>query len=86
MFLDQHRVTQITPGDVVTVVTERGSFRAGSVVLAVGPWAPSLCSSLGLHLPLEVHVYVCENIDAKGTVQRAPHMHVIFCILPFKRP
>ena len=52
--LDCHQVTEIIPGDSVTVVTNRGSFKTRNVVIAAGPWAPTLCSSIGLHLPLKV--------------------------------
>ena len=52
--LDNHQVTEIIPGDIVTVVTNRGTFKAKNVVLAAGPWAPALCRSIGIHLPLKV--------------------------------
>ena len=52
--LDNHKVTEIIPGDVVTVVTNRGTFKTKNVVIAAGPWAPALCSSIGIQLPLEV--------------------------------
>ena len=52
--LDRHQVTEIVPGDLVTVVTNRGHFKAKSVVIAAGTWAPALCTSIGVHLPFEV--------------------------------
>ncbi|CAI8021713.1 Peroxisomal sarcosine oxidase [Geodia barretti] len=52
--LDNHQVTEIIPGDRVTVVTNRGSFKANNVVIAAGPWAPALCSSIGVDLPFKV--------------------------------
>ena len=57
LFLDNHRVTKIIPGDLVTIETNKGTFKARNVVIAAGPWAPTLCSSLGLHLPLKVLYY-----------------------------
>ena len=57
--LDNHKVTEIIPGDVVTVVTDRGTFKAKNVVIAAGPWAPALCSSIGVHLPFKVHCTSC---------------------------
>ncbi len=38
-------------GRVSTVVTERGSIKAGSVVLAGGAWSRHFCDSLGISLP-----------------------------------
>ena len=52
--LDRHQVTEIVPGDIVTVVTNRGIFKTKNLVIAAGPWAPPLCSSIGIHLPFEV--------------------------------
>lgn len=54
--LDNHQVTEIIPGDIVTVVTNRGSFRAKNVVIAAGPWASTLCSSIGVDLPFRVRL------------------------------
>jgi sarcosine oxidase/L-pipecolate oxidase len=64
--LEGHRVREIVPGDVVTLVTDRGSFKTRNVVIAAGPWAPALCSSIGLHLPfktkrIEVLYWKVEN-------------------------
>jgi glycine/D-amino acid oxidase-like deaminating enzyme len=64
--LEGHRVREIIPGDVVTLVTDRGSFKTRNVVIAAGPWAPALCSSIGLHLPfktkrIEVLYWKVEN-------------------------
>lgn len=57
--LENHKVTEIIPGDVVTVVTNRGTFKAKNIVIAAGPWAPALCSSIGVHLPFKVYCIVC---------------------------
>jgi len=38
-------------GRVSTVVTERGSIKVGSVVLAGGAWSRHFCDSLGISLP-----------------------------------
>ena len=60
--LDRHEVTEIIPGDIVTVVTNRGLFKANNVVIAAGPWAPALCSSIGVHLPFKVSYYYCAYV------------------------
>ena len=36
MLLDNHRVTEIIPGDPITVVTEKGEFRTETLVIAAG--------------------------------------------------
>ena len=36
MLLDRHRVTEIIPGDPITVVTEKGEFRTETLVITAG--------------------------------------------------
>jgi monomeric sarcosine oxidase len=47
------KVVEILPGEPATIVTERASYTADSVVLAAGAWSGQLLRSLGLDLPLE---------------------------------
>ena len=60
VLLDNHCVTDILPGDRVTVRTNRGDFLSQKVIITAGGWAPKLLSKLGVELPLEVcDVSVC---------------------------
>ena len=36
MILDNHRVTEVIPGDPITVVTEKGTFRTQTLVITAG--------------------------------------------------
>ena len=55
VFLDEHPVTEIVPGDdVVTIKTTRGTFRTKKLVITVGSWAPDLLRTLGVEAPLKV--------------------------------
>ena len=56
--LDEHKVTEIVPGQVVTVRTAKGSFRTKKLVITVGPWAPKLLKTIGVELPFEVGVVI----------------------------
>jgi sarcosine oxidase/L-pipecolate oxidase len=51
---DNHRVTRITPGDVITVETERGDFKCNNLILTTGAWTNKLTQPIGLSLPLKV--------------------------------
>ena len=44
----------IEDGRAVGVATSEGEFRAPNVVLATGPWTPTLLAELGVKLPLRV--------------------------------
>ncbi len=52
--MDNHQVTDILPGPVVTVVTNRGTFRSRKVVVTAGAWTGTLMAKLGVELPLKV--------------------------------
>ena len=54
MIKDYHKVTEIIPGDVVTVKTNKGSFEARKVVITAGPWGPGMVKKLGIELPFKV--------------------------------
>ncbi|XP_067422010.1 peroxisomal sarcosine oxidase [Emydura macquarii macquarii] len=57
---DGEKVTDITPGVVVTVTTSRGVYRAKTLVITAGPWANKLLAPLGLRLPLQtLRINVC---------------------------
>ena len=51
---DEERVTSVIPGDIITVVTNKGQHKTRRLTLAVGPWASKMLRPLGLDFPLEV--------------------------------
>ena len=53
--LDQHKVTEIHPGPVITVVTSKATFRSRKLVITAGPWTPALVGKLGVELPFKVN-------------------------------
>ena len=53
-FQDTTVVEQIIPGETVTIKTNRGEFKAKSIIIAAGSFTSKLTNSLGLHLPLTV--------------------------------
>ena len=53
---DNEKVTEIIPGNVVTVQTNKGQYRAKSLILTVGPWASEVLRPLGLNPPLKVGI------------------------------
>ena len=52
-------VTDITPDPVVTVVTNKATFKAKQLVITAGAWAPTLLKKLGIHLPFKVIIRLC---------------------------
>ena len=52
-------VTDITPGPVVTLVTNKATFKAKHLVITAGAWAPTLLKELGIHLPFKVIIRSC---------------------------
>lgn len=54
VFLDENPVTQVIPGQVITIRTAKGTFRTKKLVITAGAWAPSLLKTLGVELPLQV--------------------------------
>ncbi|XP_072527705.1 peroxisomal sarcosine oxidase-like [Salminus brasiliensis] len=57
---DGEKVVEIVPGNVVTVKTGSGMYRARSLVITAGPWANPLLMHTGLRLPLKVlKINVC---------------------------
>ncbi|CAL8350256.1 unnamed protein product [Lota lota] len=51
---DGQKVTDIKPGDLVTVMTSGGIYRAKNLVVTAGSWTNNLLSYIGLQLPLQV--------------------------------
>ena len=51
---DEHPVTEIVPGDVITIKTTKGDFRTKKLVITAGAWAPSVLKKLGIDLPVKV--------------------------------
>ena len=59
VFLDETPVTEIIPGQVITLRTPKGIFRTRKLVITAGAWAPDVLRPLGLELPLEVRMHHC---------------------------
>ncbi|KAF6019192.1 PIPOX [Bugula neritina] len=58
--IDMCKVQHVTPGDVVTVHTDRESFQAKGLVITCGAWSSEILSDLGISLPLQVMaIQVC---------------------------
>ena len=51
---DYHKVTEINPGERVTVKTNHGDFSARRVIITAGPWTPKIMKQLGVYLPIVV--------------------------------
>jgi glycine/D-amino acid oxidase-like deaminating enzyme len=51
---DYHKVTEIVPGERVTVKTNHGDFSARRVIITAGPWTPKIMKQLGVDLPITV--------------------------------
>ncbi|XP_072047430.1 peroxisomal sarcosine oxidase-like [Amphiura filiformis] len=57
---DEEKVLEILPGTLVTVVTNKGKYRAKSVAITAGPWSSKLLNPIGLEPPIKVwRVNVC---------------------------
>jgi len=54
VLLDNHMVTDITPGLVVTVVTNKTTFKSKQLVITAGAWTPTLLKKLGIEFPYKV--------------------------------
>ena len=51
-FIEPARVTDIELSSSARVITEAGTFRAETVVIAAGPWSGALLGALGIAVPL----------------------------------
>lgn len=51
---DEHQVTEIIPGPVVTVRTNKGSFTTKRLIVTAGPWTNKVLKSVDVELPLKV--------------------------------
>lgn len=59
-------------GRISEVVTEKGTIKTSSVVLAGGTWSSLFCRSLGIRLPqLKIHATVCRTKPAPLVTQNA---------------
>ena len=68
------KVTDIFPGDTVTIFTTKGNYSCKNLVITAGPWTTDLVKPLGLNLPLKVTIYFVsspvvqlQNIKAQYT-------------------
>ena len=52
---DECPVTEIIPGEVVTLITRKGHVMGKKVVVTVGPWAKDFMKTLNVELPLQVY-------------------------------
>ncbi|XP_077863007.1 peroxisomal sarcosine oxidase-like [Saccoglossus kowalevskii] len=50
---DEEKYIDVFPGDVLTIRTNKGSYKAKCLILTVGPWAGKLLNPLGVHVPLK---------------------------------
>lgn len=72
-------VLAVTPsGDGVDVRTERATYRASGVVLAVGSWLGPLAAALGLDLPLTVLKEQTSHFEPVDPAQFAPGRFPLF--------
>ena len=51
---DGEAVADILTGTTVTIVTDKETYKAKSLVVTAGPWTSKLLQPLGLTLPLTV--------------------------------
>ena len=63
---ENEEVLQVVPGDCVTIVTRRGRYTAGSVILTPGAWAAKILRPLGIDPPLKVR---CGSRQASSLVK-----------------
>ncbi|XP_064892966.1 peroxisomal sarcosine oxidase [Columba livia] len=57
---DGEKVLHIEPGDVLTVTTTAGVYRAPQLIITAGAWTGALVAPLGLRLPLQpLRINVC---------------------------
>ena len=52
--LEKHKVTEIQPGDIISVVTNQATFQTRKLVLTAGAWTQELTKTLNVELPFEV--------------------------------
>ena len=57
MLKDYHKVTDIIPGDTVTVRTNKGDFEGRRVIITAGPWGLAIVKKLGVDLPFKVYCF-----------------------------
>ena len=60
---DYRKVTEIIPGERVTVKTNHGDFSARRVIITAGPWTPKIMKQLGVDLPIVVRYIILGDIS-----------------------
>ena len=55
---DNLKVTEIIPGQIVTVNTSSGTYQTKKLIIAAGSWTRAICRNLRMHLPFKVCKYV----------------------------
>lgn len=80
VILGEHRVTEIIPGQEVTVKTTKATFRTEKLVITAGSWTADLLRTLELEIPFEVivlgysmHRSIYVGFKYKGTVLESGH-------------
>ena len=64
-------MTEIIPGDMMTVKTNKGNFEARKVIITAGPWGPAMVKKLGVDLPFRVRLLlVYGNIMVLGFIYK----------------
>ena len=66
--IDNHTVTGIIPGQIVTVQTEKCNFKAKNVILTTGAWTNKLTQPIGLSLPLKVQLLIFNWLASGVTI------------------
>lgn len=51
---EETKVVDIIPGDIITVITTKGTFKTKNIIMCPGPWANELFNKVGLNLPIKV--------------------------------
>lgn len=58
LFWDNCPVTEIVPGELIKLTTNKGCLSAKKVVVTVGPWAPQWMKNLHVESNLEMKVSI----------------------------
>ncbi|XP_072031275.1 peroxisomal sarcosine oxidase-like [Amphiura filiformis] len=77
----EEQMREIIPGNMVRVRTNKGEYRAKSVILTVGPWAGQVMKPLGLNPPLKTwRMNVCYFKEKQpGTFPEFPIFAELAC-------
>ena len=69
---DYHKVTEIIPGERVTVKTNHGDFSARRAIITAGPWTPKIMGQLGVELPVAVRLFGNTMATFNSLVKKFP--------------